>query len=319
MAQFTFIIPVYNAENVLVRCLSSIEAQSIDNYEVIMIDDGSTDGSLAVCVEYAERHSDWYIITQKNSGPSKARNRGLDCANGDYICFLDSDDYLSDDYLSQLQMQITEIQPDVIFFGYQKEFSDKDPEVFKPETEFADKTELCYWLSRNDLYGYTWVKSFSRKSIGQHRFNESMKLFEDEVFTCDVMKDCNTYAVIPKAIHHYVIGNTDALTMRTHENYCQLVDEVYSAWKRMLSDDSNQAILQNKANSFTSICRYYGLERNVSIKDFFGSLKRSSFFMDHSNITSFDTRIIKDQYLMIHMIKFAYSLKQKAYNLLHKN
>ena len=318
MFEFSFIIPIYNAEHVLTRCLNSIEGQSIDSYEVIMIDDGSTDNSLLICNEYIKRHSDWHIFTQENSGPSKARNRGLDYAKGTYICFLDSDDYLNEDYLPQLHKKITENHPDVIFFGYQKEYSDKGPEVFIPNKDFTDKTDLCNWLSRNDLYGYTWVKCFSRKAIGKHRFNESMRLFEDEVFTCNVMEDCNSYSVIPKAIHHYVIGNSDALTMRTHGNYCQLLDEVYSAWKKLFPKSSDKDILQKKANAFTSICRYYGLERKVDVRFFFSSLKKTSFFNDHSNIASLDSYINKEQYSAIYFIKILYSLKQKAYKLFHK-
>lgn len=318
MPVFSFIIPVYNAESVVERCLKSIEKQTFDDYEVIIIDDGSVDQSLNICQKYADLHQNWSVLKQSNCGPSCARNHGIEQAEGRYICFLDSDDYIDDNYLRQLYSVIDREPPDVIFFGYQKEYTDRKSEVFIPETGHTDKSELCYWLSRHDLYGYTWVKCFASKAIGQNRFNEDMKLFEDEVFTCEVMRNCKTVSVLPQVIHHYVIGNADALTMRTHQNYCSLLDTVYDAWEEMLASEGNETYLQNKANAFTAMCRYYGLERRVNVRQFYGTLKQTAFYKAHTNTAAIDRYIANSNYSMIVFHRMAYRLKQKASRLLHR-
>ena len=108
MLDFSFIIPVYNAENTIQRCLDSIRIQKIENYEVLLMDDGSDDNSYSICMKYQQMDSRFKVYHQKNSGPSVARNRCLDIAAGRWICFVDSDDTIEENFLNEAYNLIIE-------------------------------------------------------------------------------------------------------------------------------------------------------------------------------------------------------------------
>ena len=97
--QFSIIIPVYNAERYLHQCIESVIAQTFKDWEMILVNDGSKDGSLAICQEYTSKDSRIRVIDKPNGGPSSARNRGLDEAQGEYVYFMDADDWIEKNYL----------------------------------------------------------------------------------------------------------------------------------------------------------------------------------------------------------------------------
>lgn len=108
MGLISLIIPIFNAEKTLQRCLDSVRQQTYSNLEVILIDDGSTDGSRNICMSYTKRDSRLRYLYQPNAGVSAARNLGLDAATGTYVAFLDSDDWLSPDYLARLHTAMSD-------------------------------------------------------------------------------------------------------------------------------------------------------------------------------------------------------------------
>jgi glycosyltransferase involved in cell wall biosynthesis len=114
--KFSVIIPVYNSAQFLRKCIGSIVEQEYADYELILVDDGSTDASYEICREYAEKYDHILLIRQENSGPSAARNRGIDCARGEYIAFVDSDDWVKPGYFQILSDAVAK-QPDLVFFG----------------------------------------------------------------------------------------------------------------------------------------------------------------------------------------------------------
>ena len=120
MKKISVIIPVYNAEKTIRRCLESIMSSEYEEYEVVVVDDGSTDNSASILFEYANRDRRVKIINQPNSGPSIARNKGLELAEGEIIAFVDSDDYVRNDYLDQLEKVFREQRADVVFFEFHR-------------------------------------------------------------------------------------------------------------------------------------------------------------------------------------------------------
>ena len=109
------IIPVYNVENYLRECLDSVLAQTYSNYEVLLIDDGSTDSSFDICCEYCDKDKRFKVYQKENGGASSARNYGLDCAAGEYLYFLDSDDYLKPIALEKMASCACQHQADLVF------------------------------------------------------------------------------------------------------------------------------------------------------------------------------------------------------------
>ena len=114
---YSVIIPIFNAETTLRRCLDSLVDQSFDDYELLLINDGSTDGSDAICREYANVYPCIRYFAKENGGISSARNLGLEQAKGEYILFVDSDDYVAETYLETINRAVSETHPDLLIFG----------------------------------------------------------------------------------------------------------------------------------------------------------------------------------------------------------
>lgn len=117
--KYSIIVPVYNAEKTLQRCIDSVLAQSFTDYELILVNDGSSDGSAAICSVNSAKYSCIKYICKDNGGVSSARNLGIESAAGEYILFLDSDDYISDNYFNVLNGIYSNSSPDLVIFGAQ--------------------------------------------------------------------------------------------------------------------------------------------------------------------------------------------------------
>lgn len=311
MQTFSIIVPIYNAEKTLHRCLDSLLAQKYQDFEVLMVENGSHDSSNAICREYAAKDSRCVLYTCKNNkGPSGARNIGLDHVAGDYIAFLDSDDYVESDYLEVLLEAFQ--SSDVVFFGYRQIsmdgafLGDHIPQI----SENANYYEKMIGLYKQDLFGYTWIKAFHRDAIGTHRFPKELNLLEDEVFACEVLTEPKKIKVVPKAILNYVTGNAGSLVGRTHPDYCRKVDIAYSAWKKLLTPyDKRDEVLMQMANVNVSRCMYYGFERDVDVKTFFGDLASSTFLSDATQENPFVQAVRRCNYRKLSRMRLSYRLK----------
>lgn len=278
MKKISVIIPVYNAEKTIRRCLESIMSSEYEEYEVIVVDDGSTDNSASILFEYANRDRRVKIINQPNSGPSIARNKGLELAEGEIIAFVDSDDYVRNDYLDQLEKVFREQRADVVFF----EFHPVTPDGTELSTHHLPGIQTEYYqsliaLSEADMFGYTWIKAFRREVSREVYFDAEVNLFEDELFTCRLLEKPVKLFFLNEAIYYYV--RTDGtLAQRTHDDYCQLCDRVFLAWKKLLTPTYNSSLLlERKANHMAEVCKYYGLERKVKKFHFFNKMADADF------------------------------------------
>lgn len=320
MIKFSIIIPVYNAEKTIKKCLDSVLTQTYKNYEVLIMDDGSKDNSYNICLDYQNEDKRFKVYHQENQGPSIARNKCLDLAKGDWICFVDSDDSVKEDYLQSLYETINYNNPEIIFFGC-AHFDQQDNllEEKLPVINSNDKYEMIISLSSMDLFGYTWIKCIKKDKIGDIRFLRELNLFEDEVFICQVLKKCDRITVLSKSIYNYSVAVDGALMQKVHHDYCIKCDYVFKAWKDMLTLRSNtNDILINKSNDLVNRCRYYGLERDVNIKEYFSDLASTDFFKMHTNITKLDKYISNANYLMISFEKLIYNLKIKLSQMLKR-
>ena len=310
MLDFSIIIPVYNSEKTLKRCLNSIKAQTFSNYEVILIDDGSRDNSLSICKEYETQDQRYKVFHQSNKGPSVARNVGLDVAKGRWVCFVDSDDTVESGYLHELFDTIQKYEADVVFIGQHKFYENGNKESFIPDDVDENVIKTFENLSDKDMFGYTWIKSFRKNVIGNIRFDSALSLFEDEVFTCQVLPNCTRVGVVRKPIYNYYIGDSNTLMGRTYDDYCLKCDKVYQAWQKLLSMKSNKKDFMNKkANSFVSRCYYYAFERDVDLKKYFSYLKETTFFQEHTKRYDYDEFVKNENYKKIKLGKMKYQTK----------
>ena len=233
---FSVIIPVYNAESSIVRCMESLKKQNGYSFEVLVIDDGSTDSSGRICDRFAAENSEFRVYHRKNQGPSSARNFGLQLARGKYIAFVDSDDFVADNYFEKIENGFRQSDSDILFIGYTDCFVDgKMGLSHVPKQYSSDFYEMVAKLSENDLFGYTWCKVFRRTVIQNCKFHEELDLFEDEIFICDVLNGCHSIAVVEYPIYFYVRSNRTNLTGKVRQDYCNLQDYVYVSWSNLFA------------------------------------------------------------------------------------
>ena len=202
----SIIVPVYNAELYLDRCIKSILNQTYREFELILIDDGSTDSSLSICKNYASQDSRIVIISKKNEGAGLARNEGLKIANGDYIGFVDSDDYISPDMYREMYRKAIENDADIVQCGYLK-VDEKDKIITKSnyQNKIINKGELCFkeYCKRKNIDNYSPCKIFKRKILEDIYFGNYC-YSEDAYFIIQAFLNCKKLVVISSNYYYYV-------------------------------------------------------------------------------------------------------------------
>lgn len=320
MVEFSFIIPVYNAGKTIERCLDSIKKQKYNNYEVIIVDDGSIDDSYDKCMRYQSTDNRFKVYRQRNAGPAAARNRCLNVATGKWLCFVDSDDTVEENYLCILRQEIQKKETDVIFFGYNKiDLQNQTMEIHIPVIDNNSFYETIEELSRQDMFGYTWIKCFKRECIGETKFDKTINLFEDEVFACNMMTKINEISVVDKPIYNYYVGYTEALTKKTHEDYCEKCNLLFENWIKLLQNNEKaEEILLDKAEVYVERCWYYCMEHPVKIKKFISELKETNFFKMLDQENEIVRYVQKHSYVQIWRKKKLYYFKIEIANCLKR-
>ena len=204
----SIIIPVYNAEKYLHRCVDSILAQSYTDFELLLIDDGSPDNSGTICDEYAVKDSRVRVFHKENGGVSSARNLGLDNALGEYVTFCDADDYVTSDWLFTYCYTMSE-NVDLIVQGFYKIVGDNINENVLPFFEgdsVVDKQEMIKRLVISSCFGYVWAKAFRRELIERFhvRFDERSSFTEDAQFIAIFLEYASSVQIVNKANYYYI-------------------------------------------------------------------------------------------------------------------
>lgn len=197
--KLSLIIPIYNTGAYLPRCLDSILSQSYTDFELLLVDDGSTDNSSAICEEYAQKDTRIKVFHRENGGICAARNTGLDHAQGEWIYQMDSDDELIPDGLQTLMNCISE-DVDVVMGGYEQ--YDLDGNLIETERDHATLTlsrrdSLLVLFPEHSLYysylGYVWIRLFRNRIIQDHtlRFDTTVRIKEDTLFVTQYLCKSN--------------------------------------------------------------------------------------------------------------------------------
>lgn len=220
--QFSIIIPVYNVEKYLPECIESILIQTYKEFELILVDDGSKDSSGLICDEYAQRDSHIHVIHQSNAGVSKARNAGLSVAKGEWITFIDSDDWVDEDFLENFNIE-TNADCDLICQGLK--YIDHSTRNEKRRTSFdaatitePDEEQL---VKRYDIlcFGVTVCKCFRRNIIEKFAisFDKKISYHEDHLFTLEYISHTTKIVTTTGCGYNYRCGhNPDSLSKKKH-------------------------------------------------------------------------------------------------------
>ena len=283
--KISVIVPVYNVEKYLPRCIDSILAQTFTDFELLLIDDGSTDNSGKICDEYAKKDSRIWVFHKKNRGVSSARNMGIDKAKGEWICFVDSDDWLDINFLSTV-LEDSQMA-DITFYGCKWQYINKSVTCYLPHDFFsADKNEIeqyLYSLKYNpqkfEYLGYTWNKMFRASIIKENsiRFADKLKIREDEVFTLAYCRYIKSLRIKSRANYNYRV----LLSGLTHSSkkpyeYVLLADCLIPVMKSYQSKD----LLSVEYNSIFNHLFKAVMTENILRKTWLNYVMRLSSFYD---------------------------------------
>lgn len=209
--KISIIVPVYNVEKYVCRCIDSILNQSYQDYELIIINDGSVDKSGEICEYYRQLDKRINVRHQENKGLSAARNAGLDIAQGDYITFIDSDDYVYPEYLEKLLKAVEKNKADIGICGNIRFSNNIDPKVIKnyEDEKIITRTEACMRIYEGEKdsvnYVVAWGKLYKRDLFVNHRFPVG-KLHEDQFLTYKLMYNSFRIVEIGECLYGYYIN-----------------------------------------------------------------------------------------------------------------
>lgn len=207
------IVPVYNVEKYLERCVKSIAAQTYNDLEILLIDDGSTDKSGKMCDDFQQTDSRIKVFHKQNGGLSDARNYGIEHSAGEFISFVDSDDYIDEKMLETLHRLITENDADLAVCSAMDVFEGKEVTQVKEIKEFnLNKVESYKYMLRGDGIPSACNKLYKRQTVGDVRFPVG-KLYEDGFFTPQILKRVEKTAVTSKPMYYY-FRRADSITTK---------------------------------------------------------------------------------------------------------
>lgn len=200
----TIIVPVYNKEHCFGKCLESITGQTYLNIEIIVINDGSTDGSLNICKKYSHDDPRFVIIDQPNKGLSSARNAGLDIARGEFLAFVDSDDWVEPDFIESLYKTLINNNADLSQCGYLWHKRDKIIVSKSPKEYILDrKSALNLLFDDNIVKNFVWNKFYKRSLFEEIRFPIG-RIYEDIFVMYKIFDRCKTIAFVNSPKYHYI-------------------------------------------------------------------------------------------------------------------
>lgn len=232
--KFPIIIPVYNVEKFLRECLNSITSQTLKNFEVICIDDGSTDNSLGILQEYANKDSRFKVISQENQGQGIARNKAIDIASGEYLFFVDPDDFIESNTLEKIYGKFQQTDVDVIQFdfstckenGRYSSFKSFKKRMHKNFHYSIKDNEIYNWrnIKKKNLQGMSlcvWDKAYKTAFIKQHDIKFAPnKHGEDHIFSISANLLADKILYINRAFYHYRTRLGSAVNKASNDNFC---------------------------------------------------------------------------------------------------
>jgi len=252
MPLLSVIIPIFNSEKYLERCLNSILLQNFQNYELILIDDGSTDCSQQIIYKYLTKYPQIKYLYQTNSGVSNARNYALEIASGAYIYFMDSDDYIDDGLFSNVISLIKKYKyPDMVMFGY-KMISEKTGRVIIKKPSKAIKLSKKQFINNFKLIendadiNSLWNKLYSIKLINDHHLRFSNKqVGEDAIFNYQYFRLMNNVCLLNHVYYNYTFERSgSAMNMNNPKRIWQKLSVI---------------------NSYEKMCKYFHIDCKVEV------------------------------------------------------
>lgn len=228
IAKVSVIVPVYNVEEYLNRCIDSLLKQTLKEIEIILVDDGSTDSSPQICDEYEKNNSNIKVLHLENGGPARARNKGIEIATGEYIGFADSDDYCHPEQFEKLYQNAKDNNSDIAMCSF---FVDSvkglEPIIipFQPlynsNEEVKNKVIRCFYGEYVHGLNSLWIKIFRRSLLNDNniRMDETLKRAEDMWFVFESLKVSDAFSYINDNLYYYYQNESSIMHNAQNDSY----------------------------------------------------------------------------------------------------
>lgn len=232
MLKVSVIIPIYNSEKFLKKCIESVQTQTLKDIEIICVNDGSADNSLKIIKKYLEKDNRIKLINKKNEGLSAARNDGLEIAQGEYVSFVDSDDWIDKEFLEKLYLAAKKYNADIAVCGIKRLRSYKWKYHLKfDKEEFTDDVNRKFQLCDVPEKCYVWNKIYKLSELKKHKLLfEPNILYEDRCFTCEALIKFKRLVVIPDVYYNYWTNPNSIVKTKSEKH---LNDSKYTYEKMM--------------------------------------------------------------------------------------
>ncbi len=220
----SIIVPIYNSENYIDRCLKSILGQTYEDLEIVLVNDGSTDRSKEILEQYAAKDERIKIVSQKNQGVAAARNTGLDNVTGDYILYVDSDDWIEKNMLERM-IAAVEDDSDIAFCGFDQAKSQEEVTIAPVQVKYEvwdHNQQLLEFMKHKRMTGMLWNKLIKKNLTDGIQFDEQVGFGEDAQFLWQVLKRSKKMIVTNEVLYHHVMDENSI----SHLNFS---DKKYSA------------------------------------------------------------------------------------------
>ena len=234
----SIVVPVYNAEKTIKRCVSSIQNQTYGKLEIILVDDGSEDTSLVKCTAFTENDSRIRVYRQENSGVSAARNKGIELAQGEYLLFVDSDDAIKQDMVEQMLGAAEDgylVMCNMLVNATDEDSLDAVGSVVSKKISKEEFWELYKVYLINSPVN----KLYSRACIKSHRFPEDISWGEDLLFNLDYLREINGFIHIDAKLYHYYDSGPGSLNHRYNSDGFEIQVKIFSALKNYCETQLN--------------------------------------------------------------------------------
>ena len=217
----SIIIPVYNDEKNILRCINSVLSQTNPDFECLIIDDGSTDKTSSICNEQSKNDKRIRVFRKENEGISKTRQYGIDRVNGEYIYFIDSDDWIESSFVADILDKIEKNNPDLLFFDYFKNYTNKK-KIYKSQNPNSEDNDIIIKLIlEKKILSCPWNFIISNKYllVKNVTFNKNIDYGEDTLFILESMLNNPSIIYINKAYYHHFINDSSYTRTKIKQKY----------------------------------------------------------------------------------------------------
>ncbi|MCR5206068.1 MAG: glycosyltransferase [Lachnospiraceae bacterium] len=254
---FSVIIPIYNIKDFLRKCIDSVLSQNFDDYEIVLVDDGSTDGCSAICDEYAQNNSQVRVIHKENGGLVSARNTGIKEAQGEYILYVDGDDWVSQNWMEVISTQIYSApeNPDIVVFGSMGIYADRQSiHIINASEGFYDRHRLeteifpslisdrTRYIEDSIILPAPWNKAYKRSLLEEHHcYDEGIRIGEDTAFVFECFLNAQSAVICKEILYNCnrlnptsILSKDDPERIRKRLRLFQYIQERLSSYGQVI-------------------------------------------------------------------------------------